>query len=339
MKPVIPTLSTALFILTALTGPALGATIHVPADQPTIQTGLDAASDGDEVVVGYGVYVENIDFPDKAITLRGLELFGNLPVIDGNQSGAVVKFESLSKEPVLDGFKITNGIGTYYGGGIGIRYSTSMTIMNCDISDNIGTGINCQGGSPLIATCTISGNIATGAYYEDGGGISCGNGAYPTIMNCIISGNHAGEFGGGIAGSVHSMMIITNCTITENSAGEGGGAFASAHTNAEAYITNSILWGNSAPQGPEIVVGYYVGAVQDAELTVTYSDVQGGEAAALVMDPGCTLYWGEGNIDAIPLFLVGGDYHLSVGSPCVDAGHASSMYDDDCFPPLQGHDA
>ena len=42
---------------------------------------------------------------------------------------------------------------------------------------------------------------------------------------------------------------------------------------------------------------------------VTYSDIQGG-------------YAGEGNIDADPLFVApdDGDYHLSAGSPCIDAG-------------------
>ncbi len=40
---------------------------------------------------------------------------------------------------------------------------------------------------------------------------------------------------------------------------------------------------------------------------MSYSDVQGGFA-------------GTGNIDADPLFIGGGDYHLRVGSPCADEG-------------------
>ena len=45
--------------LLALSTVAMAATIHVPADQPTIQAGLDAASYGDTVLVACGTYYEH----------------------------------------------------------------------------------------------------------------------------------------------------------------------------------------------------------------------------------------------------------------------------------------
>jgi hypothetical protein len=42
-------------------------------------------------------------------------------------------------------------------------------------------------------------------------------------------------------------------------------------------------------------------------ITITYSDVQGG-------------WVGTCNINADPLFVGGGDYHLTAGSPCIDTG-------------------
>ena len=46
-----------------------GVTINIPEDYSTIQGGIDAAEDGDEVIVAPGTYVENINFEGKAITL------------------------------------------------------------------------------------------------------------------------------------------------------------------------------------------------------------------------------------------------------------------------------
>ena len=84
-------------------------------------------------------------------------------------------------------------------------------------------------------------------------------------------------------------------------------------------VTNTILWGNSAPEGSEIWLGV------SSELSIYYSDVEGGEGATDV-ESGSTLNWGEGMIASDPLFFEpdSSDYHLQFASPCIDAGDPSS---------------
>ena len=67
-----------VFILLAFS--LLNATIiHIPADYPAIQEGINASVDGDTVLVADGVYYENLSI-DREITLASHF------IIDGNIS-------------------------------------------------------------------------------------------------------------------------------------------------------------------------------------------------------------------------------------------------------------
>ena len=89
------------------------ATIHVPKDYSTIGDAIAAASGGDLVLVDPGLYIENIDFLGKVITLRSVE-GPEATVIDGGNPanpdyGSVVFFmNGESNDSVLEGFTITN---------------------------------------------------------------------------------------------------------------------------------------------------------------------------------------------------------------------------------------
>ena len=373
MKTIIRIMPTTLFIFFLSVTPALAVTIHVPTSQPTIQAGIDAAMDGDLVLVDPGIYVENIDFLAKSITVQSEE-GADVTIIDGSHVGSAVRsINGETEATVLDGFTIRKG-NADSGGGICCLNSSSPTIKNCTISQNnaesSGGGIYCLDSSPLITNCTISDNWSNlhggGIYCSDssptitnsnisenksnlhdigeGGGIYCfnssptisncmssenqaddrGGGIYcsessPTITNCTILGNSATHNGGGIYCKNDSSLTIANCTISRNSVIRGGAIFC--HYFTSLTVTNCILWEDSAFFGPEIAI------IEVSSLTISYSDVQGGEIATYV-EPSSTLNWLEGNIDEDPLFVGGGDYHLSRRSPCIDAGIDAGVHKD-----------
>lgn len=338
-----------IILVTVFAVPALSgaATIHVPADYPSIQLGIILAANGDTVLVAPGTYVENIDFKGKGITVKSSG-GAMVTVIDGNQAGSVVTFQfGEGLDSVLDGFTVTNGDVGGSGGGI-LCDETSPTIMNNIIKGNTagwaGGGIHCHTKStswPIIMNNTITGNTATawgGGIYSDskfafitnniitentadssGGGIG---GLSSTITNNIIAGNTASDSGGGINCLWSSNTIITNNTITGNMAEKGGGINCFGF-EGDRIITNTIIWDNIASYGPEIYHDENSGI-----LTISYSDVKGGKSSIHV-GPGSTFNWGTGMIDTDPLFTQGssGFFYLSqlaagqiADSPCVDAG-------------------
>src|SRR5262245_27628275 len=196
---------------------ARASTWHVPADYQTIQAAIDAAVNGDTVLVAPGTYVERINFKGKAIVVTSSD-GAAVTVIDGNLLGSVVTFKSSEGSgSVLAGFTVTHG-KSYSGGGGVDCYRADPTIHDCIISDNLcfeagGGGVNCLQGDPTIRDCTISRNSST--YW--GGGIS----AYMSnaiIENNVITGNSA-PWGGGIFAifdytpSIHGNTIAANTAV------------------------------------------------------------------------------------------------------------------------------
>jgi len=211
-----------------------------------IQNAINAALDGNTVLVNSGIYVENIDFLGKSIIVQSINGPGNT-IIDGNKTGSVVTFKSgESKNSVLSGFTIRNGLANYGGGIYCGSLSSSPVIANCIIGSNTanngGGGIYCnKNSSPTITDCIIGSNIAN---YNSGGGIYCVVSS-PAITNCYIT-NNMSRYGGGIECS-QSSPIINNCVINSNKADDyGGGIYCSDSSPA---ITNCNIISNMADCG------------------------------------------------------------------------------------------
>src|SRR5262245_30104884 len=136
---------------------ALARTWHVPADAPAIQTAIDSSASGDTVLVGPGIYNENIHLLGKNIWLHS-EAGPDVTSIDGSSlaESVVLINSSETSACVLEGFTITGGKGhvlgaNFYGGGV-LIYNASPIFRNNVIRENeteYGGGVFIGGNDPL----------------------------------------------------------------------------------------------------------------------------------------------------------------------------------------------
>jgi len=210
--------------------------IYVPAHYGTIQRAINAAEDGDVILVDEGTYYENINFKGKAIIVASRLWFDgdtshiSKTIIDGSQpanpdSGSVVLFVSgEDTTSVLMGFTITNGTGT----------KSQLTYEGVKYPFRGGGGIFCYNSGGRFIQNRIINNTISNDTKSFGGGL--GAGEYGSnawiileknqIMNNIVNGM-TGAYGGGIGLSCNGKIInnaISNnsCTATEYPAVGGG---------------------------------------------------------------------------------------------------------------------
>ncbi|MCF7810207.1 tandem-95 repeat protein, partial [bacterium] len=187
---------TAVLLLLTIGGNSVQARIrHVPNNFETIQDAINAAQEGDTVLVQPGRYVENIFIIAKNITVASLYLttgddtFIERTIIDGDEIGSVVNIRNdVTPEGILCGFTITNGRSNY-GGGLYINAS-EPTLDHLLIVDNVavrhGGGIySTQVSDPVLVNLTVANNTAQ----LGNGGISTFNNSDASIINSIFWGN------------------------------------------------------------------------------------------------------------------------------------------------------
>jgi len=109
-------LATWIAVTVAVAPLASAAVINVPADQATIQAGIDAAAGGDSVVVAPGVYEEILDLEGKTITVRSsggaaVTTIDATNVTDPGTGKPVFRADSGETGTVIEGFTITGGTG------------------------------------------------------------------------------------------------------------------------------------------------------------------------------------------------------------------------------------
>ena len=243
-----------------------GQIINIPADFETIQLGINAANNGDTILVDTGIYTENINFSGKNIKVVSHFLFTmdtNLihqTIIDGDSSGSVISVTNgEDSTTLLSGFTVRNGADTL-GGGIKI-INSNLTISNCIITQNIaykeGGGIYCFNSVPYISSSSISYN----QIFQEDNGNSRGGGIYllnsggaitnsEIMYNSLLSGSF---FEGGGIYYENSNTLLDNLVISNNFAHVGGGINASSNTEYATTFKNLKVCNNIASIGGGIL--------------------------------------------------------------------------------------
>jgi hypothetical protein len=227
------------------------------------------------------VTVQSVNGPAVTV-IQGYQVPGTT-----NGTGAV-RCVYLNNGATLSGFTLTNGATQKYGYGGGVYcQATNCMVTNCVIVGNaadVGGAGACSG---TLVNCILAGNT-TGKL-----NIGSGGGAYNSaLVNCLLTGNQSGYVGGAAAG-----CTLVNCTVVSNSAGAYNGSLSACTAK------NSIVYYNFS---------YY-----------TNADINnGGSYFTNCCMSFAVTFGGANNFTNPPVFvnLAGGDFHLQIGSPCINAG-------------------
>ena len=304
-----------------------------------IQSAIDAASDGDLILVTNGVYrrggrvvydtLTNRVVINKALTVQSVNgpavtsIFGfaNNGSSWPTNSDNAVRCVYLTNNAALVGFTLafgaTRSTQDLNGGGAWCEGTNAM-LSNCILTTNSsqagGGGIY----SGMLTNCVLIGNKTLSQQPDGGGGaknsflVNCsvisnldqGGAVYQSVLNnCIISKNNRG---------LGYNCTAYNCLIVSNT---GEGVYYGRLNNCT--VTRNGGVGVTESTANNSIIYYNTNSVIQVE--VYQSKITNCCVNALGNS------YGPNNITDLPAFvdLAHGDFHLQVFSPCINTGTIS----------------
>ncbi|MBG85082.1 MAG: hypothetical protein CMJ40_11135 [Phycisphaerae bacterium] len=269
----------------AIQGTVLAAELLVPSEYPSIQAAVNAASNGDDIIVEAGSYWENINTNGTSVNIIG-QSNSTSPgdpgtIIYGDFFGPVITVDA---DCSLSNLIIRNG---YANRGGGLKVNANGTAVDvemdtCWIEECYGSqggGIYFDGGQTggtlEMTNCRISRCVSEDApsSYDEGGGIAFYNGTL-SMTNCVLDRNRAADqgtnqfgYGGGLY-TQNSLVSVDGCTFTRNT-----GFAWYIENDCTAFLNNS-QFGCNEPQSP--IFGSYSGKNNDFDYSCPVYVAQDG---------------------------------------------------------------
>jgi serine protease len=265
-----------------------------------IQAQINAAADGDTILVPPGTYTGGLNFNGKNITLQSTAGPAST-IIHGNQDVAV----RMGPGGAIKGFTITGGLSGIRLTGQGSLISGNVFDGNSQIPGGFGAGIDGNSASPIIERNIFRNNSCPNQLIS--GVVAFFNGSSPLIVNNIFENNQCR--------GINLTLPQGNTPQVVNNTFVGNGA--AIRVDRRVPQTTQIFRNNVIVQNG---IGLEIEFGTDSDNPVWGNNLVFGNT---VDYQGTASQTGiNGNISANPMFIDGaaGNYRIQTGSPAIDAG-------------------
>lgn len=230
-------------------------TINVPQDQPTIQFAISMASPADTIIIDTGEYFENLLLIDKNLIIgskfltSGDTAYIEQTIINGGNSGRVLKIENVTTPTKICGLTLINGKSDK-GAGIYAEYSfvelEHIRIRDChshasNSALSAGAAISAFFSNIVVDEFVMESNVATCEGANSWGGALYSFNSDVYLSNGYVR-NNASDLGGGIF-QQECTTEINNVHFDDNFAGYPGGAIA-CFGGERMEVVNSVFTSN-----------------------------------------------------------------------------------------------
>jgi hypothetical protein len=316
----------------------------------TITQALEAAANGDRIVVGPGTYAGPVDLGSLNVELVSTYAESQdwslvqSTIIDGLSTATCLRVAGgQTTQTLIQGFTLTRGwaltsnAGDPRGGGLQVQNASprvrDLIIRDC-FAEAAGGGAYFAFSKSPVEHVLIESNAATWG----GAGLAIYQGTQ-TLNRVTLQQNTVGLSGGG-AQFYQSAVTVRTARIAFNTCGGIGGGFY--FDGGRAFLENCTIAGNVCTQAAGLALGYqaqvtvrdsilWSNGVHDIEFNPQWTgmSVTGERTVLLGGTNGIfrngqgSFSWGPGNFSLDPLFADGSFTDLASASPVRDVGQTA----------------